>query len=118
MVNISASDICLPNLKILELNKVAFMDNNSAQNLISSCPVLEELTIVRHLFENLVTLYVKSPVLRKLKVHCFDGYGLDKRIVIDASALESIDILDCVTEVYKIASDFIFSRESKTSCFK
>lgn len=106
VVDFPETSVCFPNLKVLELHKVNYKDDNSAQNLISSCPALEDLFIGRGYSDNLQTLNVISRVLKNLKVTCREGFEYHvKELVIDAPALESIDFFDCVTQGYELMTD-------------
>ncbi|KAH7845152.1 hypothetical protein Vadar_028632 [Vaccinium darrowii] len=73
------------NLKTLELSEVTFSDDNSTQYLFSSCPVLQELALVNCGWENLKTITIFIPTLKRLTI---DGIQ------------DPEGVLSCVTEVY------------------
>ncbi|KAG5551562.1 hypothetical protein RHGRI_009835 [Rhododendron griersonianum] len=74
------------NLKTLELSHVTFSDDNSTQHLFSSCPVLQELALVKCGWKNLKTLMICIPTL--------------KRLTIEDEDLWMQDALSCVTKIY------------------
>ncbi|KAI8558068.1 hypothetical protein RHMOL_Rhmol04G0059700 [Rhododendron molle] len=74
------------NLKTLELSHVTFSDDNSTQHLFSSCPVLQELALVKCGWKNLKTLMICIPTL--------------KRLTIEDEYLWMQDALSCVTKIY------------------
>ncbi|KAI8558057.1 hypothetical protein RHMOL_Rhmol04G0058900 [Rhododendron molle] len=74
------------NLKTLELSNVTFSDDNSTQHLFSSCPVLQELALVKCGWKNLKTITICIPTL--------------KRLTIEDEAMWTRDFLSCVTKIY------------------
>ncbi|KAM7515369.1 hypothetical protein LguiA_004952 [Lonicera macranthoides] len=58
------ASICFPNLEVLELPWVLYKDNNSAQNVFSSCPILEDLSMRGDGSINMRTLNVTSRSLK------------------------------------------------------
>ncbi|KAM7515378.1 hypothetical protein LguiA_004961 [Lonicera macranthoides] len=92
--------ICFPNLKVLELPWVLYKDNNSAQNVVSSCPILEDLSMRGDGSINMKTLNVTSRSLKRLSL----GFGNSKdsveNIVTDAHSLECLEIRDGVMHDY------------------
>ncbi|KAL3509622.1 hypothetical protein ACH5RR_029023 [Cinchona calisaya] len=55
-------------LKTLELNSVTYKDDNSVQTLISSCLVLENLSIHRDRHDNVKIYRLFAPALKHLKI--------------------------------------------------
>lgn len=102
VLNFPMASICFPNLKVLELPWVLYKDNNSAENLISSCPILEDLSMRGDGSINMRTLNVTSRSLKRLSL----GFGNSKdsveNIVIDAPSLESLEIRDGVKHDYVV----------------
>ncbi|KAK2977567.1 hypothetical protein RJ640_006046, partial [Escallonia rubra] len=98
VLNFPMPCVCFPNLKVLLLDNIVYKDDDSIQNLLSSCPVLEDLVLFRNRADNLKTLNVTSQVLKKLLVRfrLADMYE-HMKIVIDTPALESLDFNDNVT---------------------
>ncbi|KAL3740682.1 hypothetical protein ACJRO7_021886 [Eucalyptus globulus] len=62
------SQIWLPNLKHLHLQCSTFVDKHSTEQLLSSCPVLEESTIRYCTWDNLKTLTTRAPMLKILTI--------------------------------------------------
>ncbi|KAI8012020.1 FBD-associated F-box protein [Camellia lanceoleosa] len=59
-----------PRLKVLHLHSLTFLDDDSFQNILSGCPVLEELDIERtNLWDNIKTLCICSSTLKKLHMY-------------------------------------------------
>ena len=63
------SSICFPSLKILHLRSVEFSTDDSAQRLLSSCPVLEELVIERWRLDEQWVFNVSAPTLKSLQIY-------------------------------------------------
>ncbi|XP_045810858.1 F-box/LRR-repeat protein At4g14103-like [Trifolium pratense] len=66
-------DICFPSLKTLYLSHICFVNEKSAQRLLSGCPVLQELTLFRCSLLNVKQINVAMSALRKLTI---EGLGL------------------------------------------
>ncbi|CAA7027698.1 unnamed protein product [Microthlaspi erraticum] len=60
--------VSLPNLKIMHLDDNLYADDLVLEKLISSCLVLEDLTIVRNVDETVKVLRVRSNTLNSLKL--------------------------------------------------
>ncbi|GMP53623.1 hypothetical protein CsSME_00019032 [Camellia sinensis var. sinensis] len=56
------------NLKTLHLSAVTFSDDNSTQQLFSSCPVLQELELLYCGWKNLMTITISIPTLKRLAI--------------------------------------------------
>lgn len=108
VLNFPMASTCLRNLKVLQLNFLIYKDDISLQNLISSCPVLEILTIMRHESDNLRALNITSRTIKALRVAFRGGSEQNQlqKIVINASSLESIDIDDYAAEDYVVGELF------------
>lgn len=104
VIDFHVTSTCFPNLKVLELDSVICMDDSSADNLFSSCPVLENLVIVRSVkWDNLRNLNVTSRSLKSLSVRSqIKDEDEDRpwKVVIDAPALESLEIVGSLTQDY------------------
>ncbi|GAV68618.1 F-box domain-containing protein/LRR_2 domain-containing protein [Cephalotus follicularis] len=89
MFNVPAK-VCLPSLKHLHLDNVTFADDNSIARLISSCPVLEDLTLYCD-WDNICKLSISSCSLKRFTMStcCFHA-ALDK-IVVNAPSLVYLD---------------------------
>ncbi|GMI63718.1 hypothetical protein like AT5G62970 [Hibiscus trionum] len=60
------SHVCLPSLKILELRRIVFEDDDSIKRLFSSCPILEDLSIYSCNTQNITRLIISNPSLKSL----------------------------------------------------
>ncbi|CAH2077237.1 unnamed protein product, partial [Thlaspi arvense] len=110
------SSCCLPSLLVLHLLHVVYKDEASLVSFLSSCPVLEVLSVTRNKDDNVTNFSVKVPSLLYL---WYDNYGsitplslsYDKDVVdtgrclaIDTPALVDFRIIDysgdsCSTEM-------------------
>ena len=62
------SFVYFPNLMILTLSRVFFMDANSVQKLFFSCPKLEELALIECQWDNVKAVHVSAPMLEYLEI--------------------------------------------------
>lgn len=58
----------LPNLKMMHLEENLYADDAVLDKLISSCPVLEDLTVVKNVDETVKVLRVRSQTLNNLRL--------------------------------------------------
>ncbi|XWS10727.1 hypothetical protein CRYUN_Cryun38cG0022700 [Craigia yunnanensis] len=65
------SFVYFPNLMILTLSRVSFMDDNSVQQLLSSCPKLEELALLECQWDNVKAVHVSASMLENLEMSEF-----------------------------------------------
>ncbi|XVF79463.1 hypothetical protein PTKIN_Ptkin14bG0225000 [Pterospermum kingtungense] len=68
------SFVSFPSLKSLSLSKVIFMDDNSVNQLFSSCLNLVKLDLIQCKWYNLKHVYVSAPMLEHLKISESDDY--------------------------------------------
>lgn len=110
------SSICLPSLERLELNCVVYKNEDSLNRFLSSCPVLESMSVTREKDDNVKIFTVKAPYLLDLSYGNYmsddDEDDADRCLVIDTPALTYLDIADysgnswsientpCLKEVY------------------
>lgn len=110
VLNFPITSTCFPNLKVLALVSIIYKDYYSAQNLFSSCPVIEDLVIVRETNDNLGTLNVTFGSLKNLVVDVTlswrEVYVPVQKTLMDASALEYLHIVDDSTHEYNVVKDF------------
>lgn len=65
----------LPNLKALDLQFIEIIDDASIRKLLSSCPVLEYLQLLRCRFKESNIIEIAHPLLKNLLLsHAFDEY--------------------------------------------
>ncbi|KAI8010561.1 F-box/FBD/LRR-repeat protein [Camellia lanceoleosa] len=88
--------VFLPSLKVLHLHLLMFLDDDSFQNILSGCPVLEELDIEEtYLGDNIKTLCICSSTLKKLRINnCFSFTSLQCSVMIKAPVLEIFQLTD------------------------
>ena len=82
--------IWFPSLKVLHLRSVEFSTDDSAQKLLSSCPVLEELVIERWRLDELWVFNVSAPTLKSLAIY----FSVDGLACIAEREDELVDELD------------------------
>lgn len=82
--------VCLPYLRVLNLEDFRLVCKNSLENLIQGCPLLEELSLYgldcsKHVSD---VLYISSSSLKKLWLYCSlrDGYT----IILELISLQSL----------------------------
>ncbi|KAK3431999.1 hypothetical protein EUGRSUZ_E04106 [Eucalyptus grandis] len=100
------SRIHLPNLKVLHLMDITFVDKHSTEQLLSS-PVLEELSIEDCTWDNLQTLTIGAPMLKFLIIHDedFDCSSIDPyscRVSICGNNLKSIHFMSPFLNDYQV----------------
>ncbi|KAF2609301.1 hypothetical protein F2Q68_00045676 [Brassica cretica] len=94
--------VSLPCLKVMHLDRVRYdksikRDESNLETLITSCPVLEKLTIIRDSFELLEIISVRSKSLKSFALVAEDSeVGLleDHVVEIDAPKLERMSLCD------------------------
>ncbi|KAL2922771.1 hypothetical protein RDABS01_014262 [Bienertia sinuspersici] len=100
--------LSLPNLKVLELFAYLNSDDGFLWRLISSCPILEDLTVIAH-WNRLQYINVSSPSLRRLHINmcrdddCDDPPNTDL-VLINTPNLEHISYLDVLALGYSISN--------------
>ncbi|KAK9024652.1 hypothetical protein V6N11_004810 [Hibiscus sabdariffa] len=67
--------VCLPCLKTLVLESVEFEDGGSVERLLSSCPVLEDLSISNFQLFAMLDIVIDLPSLVYFKYHGFRAYN-------------------------------------------
>lgn len=107
------TSVCLPSLKILNLVELHCENQDSAQNLLSGCPVLEELymTGCEYHFANAKIWNISVPTLKRLYVFrdtdWSNGDESDDqycKLVVNAPKLECLDLVDWVTEEFSLVN--------------
>ncbi|KAL7250632.1 hypothetical protein ACSBR1_012620 [Camellia fascicularis] len=113
-----------PSLKVLYVHSLTFLDDDSFQNILSGCPVLEELDIERtKLGDNIKTLCICSSTLKKLLLYnCFRVTSLQRSVVIKAPVLEIFQLNNFVSSVFDmdelpslVKANFTFYFENRRS---
>ncbi|KAG5564491.1 hypothetical protein RHGRI_000613 [Rhododendron griersonianum] len=120
------TSVSLPNLKILHLVGIGFVDDDSISRFLFGCPVLEELRMTRCVREDVGVINVVAPVLTSLIIsECLAEYthGLECKIVLDTPALLYLTISDSPAEGYLVGNlchliradiDFLEGRNDST----
>lgn len=62
------TSICFSSLKIFHLDSVIFPNDHLTEQLFSSCPALEELVMERCEWQNMKSINICSPTLRRLTI--------------------------------------------------
>ncbi|KAG8366790.1 hypothetical protein BUALT_Bualt16G0004400 [Buddleja alternifolia] len=95
--------VFLPNLKKLHLHDFIYGYDEKFQNLISGCPVLEELNIQALVYYDLTCCIISSPTIKWLTL-IFEldeedhGFG-DYKLEINTPALRYLDVKDNASQV-------------------
>ncbi|XP_019087655.1 PREDICTED: putative FBD-associated F-box protein At5g56700 [Camelina sativa] len=96
--------VCLPSLKILELRRVTYPNDDSIRLLLSNCLVLEDLTIYRRDHDNVRKLVIIVPSLQRLSLEiprlCSPG-----RYVIGTPSLKNLEVKD-----YRVSSSYLIEQ--------
>lgn len=103
LVDVSET-VSFPSLKTLTLISMKFPLDAFIRTLLSSCPVLEDLFVVKCGGDNVACLVVRvPPSLKFLTVRTTAEVGYHQGLVLDVPSLEFLDIVDytdgfCVVE--------------------
>ncbi|TYG86860.1 hypothetical protein ES288_A13G166600v1 [Gossypium darwinii] len=100
------TNACLPNVKNLCLTNLAFEDGYSILKLISSCHVLEDLTIYDCCFHSISELNIHNHLLRRL-ILCFEHVCVrdyDYVMAIDAPSLVYFEYTGIVGKGYTLSN--------------
>ncbi|KAL9283648.1 putative FBD-associated F-box protein [Arabidopsis thaliana] len=95
LVDVS-TPVSFPSLKRLRLKSVKYPGNEFVNNLISSCPVLEDLVVKQCSDDNVTILTVRVPSLKRLSLIQRAELEIDvpHDFVIDTPSLEHLKIVD------------------------
>ncbi|GJY63837.1 F-box/RNI-like superfamily protein [Tanacetum coccineum] len=100
-LDVPKDEVLFPSMKKISLVGIQYSGDTSFENLITGCPVLEELYFTRHL-DDLIRLNVSSTSLKRLRIHA-DATSLlywGCKVTIDAPNLEYLYIMDEVESNY------------------
>ncbi|KAM0053309.1 putative leucine-rich repeat domain superfamily, F-box-like domain superfamily [Helianthus debilis subsp. tardiflorus] len=108
VITVSDVDVLFPCLKSISLVSIVYLRDVCFKNLISGCPVLEELYVERQLIgelDDMESCMVISPSLKRLRLSfALSGRG-DFRVVIDAPRLEYLSIMDVMSTRYLLLTE-------------
>ncbi|KAI3683758.1 hypothetical protein L1987_84273 [Smallanthus sonchifolius] len=106
VLHVPEDGLLFPCLKKIDLVSIVYSGDESFANLISGCPVLEELFVERQLigqFDNMERFLVVSPSLKRLRLSfALSVEGKLKVVVINAPKLEYLSILDVMSTNYSL----------------
>ncbi|KAJ0624501.1 putative F-box domain, FBD domain, leucine-rich repeat domain superfamily [Helianthus annuus] len=110
VLNVPEVDVLFPCLKSISLVSIVYLRDVCFKNLISGCPVLEELYVERQLIgelDGMESCMVISPSLKKLRLSfALSGSGRGNfRVVIDAPRLEYLSVLDVMPTSYSLLTE-------------
>ncbi|KAF8102698.1 hypothetical protein N665_0197s0058 [Sinapis alba] len=103
-VLVDASEMfSFPSLKTLSLISMKYPGDGFIRKLLSSCPVLEDLFVVKCRGDNVARLVVRVPSLKYLTVRTTSEVEYHQGLVLDVPSLEFLDIVDytdgfCIVE--------------------
>lgn len=93
--------VFLPKLKTLDMDCVGFEEGGAGfANLLSGCPVLEELVLMNIGWEHWKSCSVSVKTLRRLKFHCEDNDENPKSVSFDTPSLEYLEYSDNIAKKY------------------
>ncbi|KAF3577947.1 hypothetical protein DY000_02034756 [Brassica cretica] len=100
--------ICFPSLKTLRLRRVEFSNDEIVPRILSGCPVLEDLTVVREHNGSVKNITIMVPSLLRLTVLDFkfgsQVPGNDVGFVIKAPSLKSLTVVSQVSWVCSLVN--------------
>ncbi|KAG7616046.1 F-box domain [Arabidopsis thaliana x Arabidopsis arenosa] len=103
--------VYLPSLKYLLLKRVTYKDSNSLHQLLSSCPVLENLVVERDEYNHDETLSITVSSLQRLTLKISRGGSFDE-LVINTPSLKYFKLTDylgeCETELDDDSYSYVF----------
>nr|CCD74520.1 F-box family protein [Arabidopsis halleri subsp. halleri] len=97
-----SKSVSLPSVKKMYFEGVKFDGHSVLETLISSCPVLEELTVIPHPEDYLEVISVRSQSLESFRLESKRFECDNPNVEIDAPSLEFMSICDNKPETLKI----------------
>ncbi|KAL6535705.1 hypothetical protein OROHE_012549 [Orobanche hederae] len=104
----SSGAVSLPSLKKLYLYDAEYNADEALPHLLSGCPVLEELILMKGTIDRFLRrLSISSPTIKRLTVNfpCsrYDFCNPEYKVVINAPALMYLNVIDCSYEHISIS---------------
>ncbi|KAJ4706773.1 F-box protein [Melia azedarach] len=103
-ISLPPSGLCFPSLKILHV-KIDDGVDNLIETLLSNCPVLEDLSIMVHLYGHFATFNISSRILKRLTLRFLHEGELnltEHHVVITAPNLDYLSIVDWAPVSYML----------------
>ncbi|KAK8585546.1 hypothetical protein V6N13_050524 [Hibiscus sabdariffa] len=88
------ANVCLPNLRILQLERVWYENERSFNELLSSCPMLEDSIVERVWEDNILDLDINVPSSKRINVKSPSSEADTCKLLINAPLLERIKFSD------------------------
>lgn len=103
LADAASETVSFPSLKTLSLVSMKYPGDGFISKLLSSCPVLENLFVVKCRGDNVACLVVRVASLKFLTVRTTAEVEYNQGLVLDVPSLEFLDIVDytdgfCVVE--------------------
>ncbi|KAG5564501.1 hypothetical protein RHGRI_000622 [Rhododendron griersonianum] len=123
-MNTVPTSVFLPSLRILHLDCIGFVDDDSINRFLFGCPVLEELSMSGCVGGNVSVINIVAPMLTSLFMHdCLSG---ERKIVLDTPALLYLTIMDSAEDgcylvenlCHLIRADIFFYAAGSSANFK
>ncbi|KAK8630420.1 hypothetical protein V6N13_079216 [Hibiscus sabdariffa] len=96
------ANVCLQRLRILQLERVYYPNEDSLNRLISSCPILEDLIVERVRGDNVLVLDISVPSLKRINVKRPRSGADTCKLQINAPLLERIELLDTMVGNFQV----------------
>ncbi|KAL7249352.1 hypothetical protein ACSBR1_011501 [Camellia fascicularis] len=104
--------VSFPRLKTLYLALVTFLDDDSTQKLLSSCPVLQELTILDCDWMNLKRISVSIPTLKSLTIDDLPYFGSADELNGCQIKIDAANLIFLTYSGYLLNEIFLFNLSS------
>ncbi|CAL5335751.1 unnamed protein product [Camellia sinensis] len=104
--------VSFPRLKTLYLALVTFLDDDSTQRLLSSCPVLQELTILDCDWMNLKRISVSIPTLKSLTIDDLPYFGSADELNGCQIKIDAANLIFLTYSGYLLNEIFLFNLSS------
>ncbi|GKB77684.1 F-box/RNI-like/FBD-like domains-containing protein [Tanacetum coccineum] len=103
VLDVPEYEVLFPCLKKISLVSLMYSGDHSLTNLVSGCPVLDELSVERN-FDRMVTFKVSSVSLKRLRITFTKFSSGDYKVAVDAPNLEYLYVYDNMTNHYSFTN--------------